>query len=345
MNISIIIPVYNVEPYIERCLLSALNQTYENTEIILIDDKGMDHSIDIAKDIVSMHPNKEKVKFIYHEFNEGLSSARNSGIKASNGEYIYLLDSDDEMTSDCLEKLVEPAILHNSDFIIGNYEVIGSDVIMPSLDMDEGTLFSNRDVLQNFLRSKWYVMAVNKLVKKKLIDDKQIFFEEGIIHEDELWSFMLACQASSMSVVNATTYKYHIRESSIMGNINSNVNTINLRRSIDSKVSIISLMRDYICSHAKLKKDNLVLNIYEFKKDAFLINIFQTPCYEKKELLKIYKKIRELIYINPLKVLFTYHLDCRTRIKMTHYLFPIKFGYSYYSVLASMRSRKFLQTK
>ena len=337
MKVSIIIPVYNVEPFIERCLLSVLNQTYENIEIILVDDKGTDNSIGTAKYIISNHPSKNKVKFIYHECNKGLSVSRNTGIKASTGEYIYLLDSDDEITFDCIEKLITPALLYNTDFVIGNYETTGSQLIMPPLNMIDGNIFSNKDILKSFRDQKWYVMAVNKLVKRELIENKQLYFKKGIIHEDELWSFMLACQASSMSVINNKTYKYHIRKDSIMGNIHNKQNESHLKKSIESKISIISLMKDYIISNPELQKETLVLNIFELKKDAFLINIIQNPYYTKKDLLMVYKDVRRLIYTNPLKSLLQSGLDFKTRIKMTHYLFPIKIGYKYYSFLSSIR--------
>jgi glycosyltransferase involved in cell wall biosynthesis len=94
-KVSIIIPVYNVEPYIERCLLSALNHC------------GQDNSIQIAKQILSIHPNGVKAQIFYHEKNEGLSVARNTGIKAATGEYLYFLDSDDEITLNCIEILTK----------------------------------------------------------------------------------------------------------------------------------------------------------------------------------------------------------------------------------------------
>jgi len=119
MKISIIIPVYNVELYIERCILSVLNQTYQDIEIILIDDCGRDNSMTIAQQIIDNHPKKYETHILRHEKNQGLSESRNSGIRAANGNYLFFLDSDDELPNDSLQFLVSNC--HNDDMVMGSY--------------------------------------------------------------------------------------------------------------------------------------------------------------------------------------------------------------------------------
>ena len=101
-TISIIIPIYNVEPYIIRCVDSVLRQTYRQLEIILVDDCSPDHSMEIARKHIEASTSSKGLKFKYikHEKNRGLSAARNSGLDAATGEYIYFLDSDDEITEE-----------------------------------------------------------------------------------------------------------------------------------------------------------------------------------------------------------------------------------------------------
>lgn len=108
MKISIIIPVYNVAQYIEECLNSVIAQTYMgDMECLIVDDCGTDDSIAIAKRIIQDYQGNIKFQILYHEHNRGLSAARNTGIEASTGDYLYFLDSDDSIIPECLELMVE----------------------------------------------------------------------------------------------------------------------------------------------------------------------------------------------------------------------------------------------
>ena len=110
MKVSIIIPIYKVEQFIEDCLRSVYNQSYKNLEIILVDDCTPDDSMLIARNFVSKKelPKGMEIKFLSHKKNRGLSAARNTGIDAATGDYIYFLDSDDELSPDCISLLAEP---------------------------------------------------------------------------------------------------------------------------------------------------------------------------------------------------------------------------------------------
>ena len=111
-RVSIIIPVYNVEPYIEECLHSVYEQTTDTEiECLIVDDKGNDNSIHIAETFVATHNDKAKTKFkiIYRDTNGGLSAARNTGVKAAKGDYLYFLDSDDTIVPQCIDTLIHLA--------------------------------------------------------------------------------------------------------------------------------------------------------------------------------------------------------------------------------------------
>ncbi len=106
VNVSIIIPIYNVEPFIEECVNSVLNQTMtENIECILVDDCGSDKSFEVAESIIATYKGDIKFKLIRHEVNKGLSCARNGGVNAAEGKYIFFIDSDDYIMNDCIETL------------------------------------------------------------------------------------------------------------------------------------------------------------------------------------------------------------------------------------------------
>ena len=120
IKVSIIIPIYNVEPYIERCIISVLNQSYKNIEIIIINDCTPDKSIELINKLLNnKYSSTENIHILNHEKNKGLSAARNTGIMNATGDYLYFLDSDDSITHDCIEVLVN-ALSLNIDFVIGD---------------------------------------------------------------------------------------------------------------------------------------------------------------------------------------------------------------------------------
>ena len=109
LKVTIVIPVYQVEDYIESCLISVANQTYSGEiECVVVDDCGADSSWQIVENFISEYNGKIDFKLIRHTENKGLSAARNTGIDHASGEYIYFLDSDDEITPECIERLVKP---------------------------------------------------------------------------------------------------------------------------------------------------------------------------------------------------------------------------------------------
>ena len=120
MRISIIIPVYNVEPYVEKCILSVLRQNYSNLEVVIVDDKTPDESMKKIEGVLKEHSNTHiDFKIIHHEINKGLSEARNSGIREATGEYVTFLDPDDQLTDNCISTLATEAINGDYDLIIG----------------------------------------------------------------------------------------------------------------------------------------------------------------------------------------------------------------------------------
>ena len=120
--VSIIIPVYKVEDYIERCLRSVINQTYSRLECILVDDCSPDNSVSIAKKVLAEFT--FNAKFIFHHQNEGLSVTRNTGIQHATGKYLYFLDSDDEITPDAIKRLVEISEKYQAEITVGKNIVI-----------------------------------------------------------------------------------------------------------------------------------------------------------------------------------------------------------------------------
>lgn len=113
MRVSVIIPVYNVEPYIAACIQTVMRQTYQGElECILVDDCGTDNSMEIAEKLISDYQGPIEFRILHHEHNRGLSAARNTGTAASKGDYIYFLDSDDEISPNCIELMANVVLKH-----------------------------------------------------------------------------------------------------------------------------------------------------------------------------------------------------------------------------------------
>ena len=287
MKISIVIPVYNVEPYIEDCLKSVAAQTYNgDIECIIVNDCTPDNSCSIIEGFIGDYSGNIQFKLLHHEKNRGLSAVRNTGIDAATGEYIYFLDSDDEITPDCIGHLVEPLKKKKYDFVIGNYKTVGSDTEFPPLLLYEGEITTNEEIRSAYFAGKWYMMAWNKLCNLNFIKQNKLYFKEGLINEDNLWSFQLACTAQSMYAIKKETYKYKVRETSIMGNINSKKTALAFA-TITQEAYAWSKKRDL------LFEEGIIAQILYYRHFV-LKNIFEaTSNKEKKSLyLKCYKKIR-----------------------------------------------------
>ena len=119
--ISIIVPVYNVALYVESCIRSVIRQTYDGPmECIVVDDCGTDNSMDIVEKLVAEYDGPISFKVLHHEHNRGLSAARNTGMDEAKGDYLFFLDSDDELTEDCIEKLTTPLRDEQYDMVLGD---------------------------------------------------------------------------------------------------------------------------------------------------------------------------------------------------------------------------------
>lgn len=222
MKISIIIPVYNVENYIQKCLESVFVQAYTDIEVILVDDASPDRSIPLAQELIRKNYRCDRFRIITHEINKGLSAARNSGVAVATGDYVYFLDSDDELYDEqSIAVLAENASKTNADVVIGNYLGVKSDSSYVSKYNKDRILIGN-NLISSFVKGDVTITAWNKLIKRSLFADGRLSFKEGILNEDELFSYQLLFLNPVVSMIGATTYKYNIRPGSIMTTVNYN---------------------------------------------------------------------------------------------------------------------------
>lgn len=218
--ISIIVPIYNVDKYIVRCVESLLNQTYSNLEIILVDDGSPDNCPQLC-DEYAKKDNRIKV---IHKKNGGLSDARNAGMKVATGEYISFIDSDDYIALDFFETLYNTMITENSDVVecsvVKFYEDNHFDDYNDDFSINN---FNTIDGLSALISENPFHQHVwNKLYKADLVLD--VPFAVGKLNEDEFWTYQVFGRAKKVTKIYKTMYYYFQRGSSIMGN------TYNLKR-------------------------------------------------------------------------------------------------------------------
>lgn len=217
--VSIIVPVYNVEPYILECLESVGNQTIQQLlECIIVDDCGMDNSASIAKQYISTYQGKVTFHFVQRERNGGLSAARNSGVRAAKGKYLYFLDSDDYLIPTALETLVSLVEKYGEVDLLPALYITGKGHQMEQFGLSSFPEFSdNQHQIKRALLDYDCipVTAANRLVRRKMFLDNNLWFKEGIIHEDNYWTFFLAKCVKKMAFCAQKIYFYRETPGSI----------------------------------------------------------------------------------------------------------------------------------
>lgn len=218
IDISIIIPIYNVEKYLTVCIDSLMNQGDLRMEIILVNDGSTDLSGEIADEYAKK---EERIKVIHQE-NGGASAARNVGLDIATGEYIAFLDSDDWIKDESLSLLYDEAVKHHADVVMGNMWLCHQDGSMdkPFKCISNGSikeLLSGKESFIELVKTCFYLPTpVRYIYNRKYLHKIQARFEEGIMHEDELWCPIVLCQAERMVITNIEFYYYRQNEESVM---------------------------------------------------------------------------------------------------------------------------------
>ena len=286
MKISLIIPVYNMEGFLDRCLKSVENQTYKDAEIIIVNDGSTDNSLEIIETYVARNKN-----FVCYTIeNSGLGGARNFGLTKASGEYIVFLDSDDYISEDCLEKFLGAAEQNGSDIVVcNNYDVTeeGKIILLYQNKTKKQTtsLKESPEILLNRL------CAWGKMYRKEFFEDLSYVSREW--YEDLRLTPKLYLKASKITFIDDVLFFYVQREGSIMNNSKA------LRN-----LEIIDALEDLI-SYFKEKgvyeefKDELEYLIIEHLSVSAVTRVAVSGAEEKNEVLKKLQK-----YISQFKGLY-----------------------------------------
>lgn len=203
-KVSVIVPIYNVEKYLEKCINSLLSQTLEDIQIILVNDGSKDNSGNIAKECEKN--NKNRIIYVEKE-NGGLSDARNYGLKYATGDFIAFLDSDDYIEKNAYEEMYNKAIEENADYVECDFIWEFPNKIR----VDKQYPYKNKKEMLSFVR----VVAWNKLIKRQLITDNNLEFPKGLRYEDIEFTYKLIPFVNKFAYVDKPFVHYVQREGSI----------------------------------------------------------------------------------------------------------------------------------
>ena len=266
-NVSIIIPIYNVEKYVAECLNSVFSQTYDHSKIecIIVDDCTPDKSMDVVNKIIGEYNGEMTFITHQHKENKGLSAARNTGISIATGEYLYFLDSDDYIYPNSLELLMEGVEKNKDiDMVVGNF--FDERINKLQMNIHNNEMLKSIDLL--YFGKMENKSASNKLIKRKLFSIHDLRFPVGRYYEDIVLNYQLFSYVDKVYVVSQCTYFYR-------DNINGIIRKQSiekLSKSIDDYLFaldfFISNLNDNLC----VGKTAIIVNTYFFVYYLFIKN-------------------------------------------------------------------------
>jgi glycosyltransferase involved in cell wall biosynthesis len=293
LKVSVIVPVFNAEKYLDQCITSILNQSLQNIEIIIINDGSTDRS----KDVILDYCKKDGRIIFIDSINKGVSAARNAGIKIAKGQYVGFVDADDYLDSQMYELLYENAENHKAEMVVANIFKIDNDLTTISrlqlidevIDIDK----NKEAIINDFLRFKFDYANWNKIYSNELIQKNHIFFEETIsMWEDILFNLIFIQYAKVVVTLKNCLYYYRVIDSSIVN---------------DSKIKIsrhYNLFYNYYSKFCSM--NGLEGQLLLFKRNrcstciATIMLFIQTSTRTKLQFSTLYPKFSsELKELNP----------------------------------------------
>lgn len=308
MKLSIVIPIYNVEDYLERCLNSILQNEFKDYEVLMIDDGTKDSSGLIADEYASKYENFHA----FHKENGGLSDARNYGLKKASGEYVWFIDSDDYITSGSIDVFVQNEDKVKSDvycFTIEKHSE-NNDIEYIEYTPINGTMNGSEFLKFQYTKGTFRPEAWRNIYRRSLLVDHDLYFEKGILHEDDEWTPRVLVKASKVLVLKHSAYVYVVRGNSIMKQQSFNKHIESIKFMIDKYVEndfgfdselrlliLDRMINNYISTFAKgdFFNDKRYYLPYKFFKDKIAFSRTRVKvlifCFNKKLFCKISHRV------------------------------------------------------
>ena len=287
LSVSIIVPVYNVENYIADCFQSIINQTYSGPmECLFIDDCGKDNSIHVLERLIKVYDGPINFILIHHQQNSGPSVARNSGIKNSKGDYIFFMDSDDQLYPQTIQLLLDAVVRENQpDIVLGSYHVNLPESFINQYHYKYKVYNGQPIIAKAFLDDTLFCMSPNKLVRRDFIVNNNLFFKEGLHQaEDNLWSFQSFHLAQKVVTIPEKTYYYLIHSGSIITS-----------SSCERQLRNVVIIRDEVLKDARNGRYDFVANeslnyverLMKIKSGALLNQIYMSGLSHKERVSRL----------------------------------------------------------
>ena len=304
--VSILVPVYGVEKFIEKCAISLFEQDYDNIEYIFVDDCSPDGSVNILNDVISRYPQcRHAVKIIAHEQNKGLAMARKTGLDSAEGDYVMFVDSDDYICSSTISKCINKISQDNSDMVVIGFNHIFSNknhIVCPYEELMAS------DYLELALERKINVNVCGNLFKRSLFTDTGISFVEGInFGEDYVVGTRLLYFVNKISFLSEPLYNY------VHYNLSSYTNSFQ-EKHIDQLLNAERIIFDFYkdkdeklkscqkVGRVKLKAEMLTMLLrqgsYSDRAYKRLIDLFKEDCKNPRVLEKLNAQDRGIISIS-----------------------------------------------
>lgn len=297
-KISIVVPIYKVEKELHRCINSLIAQTYEDIEIILVDDG----SPDMCPQICDEYAQNDNRIIVIHKENGGLSDARNAGLRIAKGEYILYVDSDDYIESWSCEKFVQVVEKYHPDIVVANaVQIEGDKQIRMSHDtLNENTVYSAEAYISRAIKTKqWYAPAWLNLYRKEFLFANNLFFHVSILHEDMEILPRVFLSADSIVYADIDFYHYIIRPDSIMKSDNHDKHAQHLLYILGEWKSLFDLIENVRLRrllYGILVKHYLhICRKYRIKKEMFIDEL--TPVFMIKYGLDAWERIKVFAFI------------------------------------------------
>ena len=241
-RVSVVVPVYNVEGYLDDCLRSITAQTVRDFEVVMVDDGASDRSVEIAE----RHAERDERLRLVRQANRGLGHARNTGVRAAEGEFLSFVDSDDRLPPDALELLLSALDRTGSDFATGNVHRFDSHRTWPAAFLKR--TFYRRRYRTHVASFRWLLsdrMAQNKLWRRSFWDEHDLRFPEGVVHEDIPLVLPAHVLARSVDVIARPVYLYRERDN---GEPSITQRRTELR-TLHDRVNAVEHVRAFLVSH------------------------------------------------------------------------------------------------
>ena len=322
MKISVIIPIYNCEKYIARCIESVLKQKYSNFELILIDDGSLDNSYNICNN----YKNKDERIILYKQENHGVSFTRNMGITKATGDYIMFLDADDYIEEITLEKCVKFIEDYNADIVKFNFIKEFSKTSIKNKNLVERDILLKKpykEIIENIFDNDNYCSSCECMIRTEIAKTSK-FNEEILVGEDFMYFIDVLTKSQNIYISNENLYHYVVNQNSVtntfnyqkylkyiyglfvvVGKISDNIYK-NLNISVNPKAKLERNIRDYFYASYQMESNEGIKKLYDFiYEDKKLLQNFNKYelqlddiakiSFKKKIILKLKKYIKKML--------------------------------------------------